>query len=208
MTPEDFTHVWEKRVAQDAARDPIYAAQLYEILDRLNDPTAPRSPLDELITHPSESGAYDLKDAAALYEVALNLNLGWAVIAQIPSVADSTSPAASAHDASNPPLPFRAIRTRSGELRLTWDDSITLTHAALANRPIIVTYTPGQVPLALGAIAPGHAIWHLRYSGGLTRLPAGHRDIILILSTHPQPGLLVPSPTFVGGAPSGVGLYL
>lgn len=201
MTPAEFVTTWRQRVKQDVATDPVYAAQLYEILNGLNDPAAPATALDDLVTQPPRGVAYDLNDAAALYEVALNLNLGWTVIALISPGQGWETAAPSRRHAPALPAPFLTTRSHDGSLHLRWTENITMSHAALADRQITVTYPPGEVPLALGSIAPGFAIWELRRSGGLDRQPSGHHDTSIILSTRPQPGLSLAPPTFIEGAP-------
>lgn len=96
-THEQLNHAAHQRLKRDGAlpehgvrvADREYApgdriaSQLREILARLNDPLAPRTALDDVVTQPPGATGYDRYDAAALYEIALHLNLGWAVIAQI-----------------------------------------------------------------------------------------------------------------------------
>jgi hypothetical protein len=83
MTREDFARACKQRVDQDTRGDPIYASQLNAILDRINDPSAPSAALDDVVTQSLPGAGYDLYDTAALYHVGLQLNPGWAVIAQI-----------------------------------------------------------------------------------------------------------------------------
>jgi hypothetical protein len=200
MTVESFTALWQHQVDHNTDRDPIYASQLNAILNGLEDPAAPTTPLDDVVAQPPAGRGYDRYDAAALYEVALNLNLGWSVIALLSSD-DNTTGTAPGQSEWAPPLPFTTSPTGDAHDHLRWTEEITLSHAALSNRPLTVTYAPGEVPLITGPITPAATIWHLRQSGGLARRPAGHRSITLILSTRAQPPALVPPPRFLAGGP-------
>jgi len=192
MTPDAFADAWRRQVDDNLYAHAWYAARLGGIILRLNDPTASRSALDDVVTQRPGSTPYDHYDAAALYEVGRLLDDGQYVIGVV-ALQTGRHPGQPRHRSALPD-PFVATHARDGTFQLHWTSGITVTHAAFCDRPLTVTYQPSEVVLELGYINPALTIWHMRRSGGLARWPTDHDVITLILPTGSPPNHPLASP--------------
>ncbi|HEX4011637.1 MAG TPA: hypothetical protein VHX62_16570 [Solirubrobacteraceae bacterium] len=198
MNPDAFADACRRQVDDDLYAHAWYAAQLGGIILRLNDPSAGRSALDDIVTQRPEPTRYDHHDAAAIREIALLLDHGHYVIGVIP-LQIGRHPGQPRHPSALP-APFLVSHARDGTFQLHWTSGITITHAALPDRPLTATYPPSDVPLELGYINPPLTLWHIRRSDGIARWPTEHSAITLILPTSNQPGRPTVRPTVVQGA--------
>jgi hypothetical protein len=186
MTREQFAQAWRQQVHEDLTTDPLIRSDVSAIVARLNDAAAPRTALDDVVTqHPSRA-QYDAYDAAALRHFGLMLNFGRYVIATIQLArprqrqGDTVEVGTSLNQL---PYPFVATHAATEGHRLRWTNPITISHAALPDRPLMIEFEPSDTAFAVGAIEPATALWHLRHSGGMARWPAGHNALTLILAT-------------------------
>jgi hypothetical protein len=166
--------------------DPLIRSDISAILGRLNDLDAPRTLLDDIVTQRLARTDYDAYDAAALRYIGLMLNLGRYVIATIqlnhpgPVLAD---PDEAQVNLGHLPHPFVTARDAAGGHRLCWTSPITISHAALPERPLMIEYEPSDTAFESGPIEAATTLWHLRHSRGIARWPLGCDTLTLVLAT-------------------------
>lgn len=208
MALKVFKEAWRDRVDEAIVSDPIYVSTLHTFLRRLNDPRAHRTALDDVVSQPWGRSRYDWYDAAALYEIALLLELGWCVITYIEL---DVTPGRDREERLNQsklnrlPEPFAAWCSSGSDEddgRLEWSGRIAVRHTVQGDQPLVVTYGPAGVPLEIGHTEPETTICHLRRYGGVARWPYGHQALTLLLCTRAtsRGGLPFTAPEILLGA--------
>jgi hypothetical protein len=186
MTREQFAEAWHRQVREDLTTDPLIRSDVSAILARLNDLDAPRTTLDDIVTQRPGHTDYDVYDAAALRYIGLMLNLGRYVIATI-QLDHPRQLSADLDEAQvnlgHLPYPFITARDGARGHRLCWTSPITISHAALPDRQLMIEYEPSDTAFASGPIEPATTLWHLRRSQGIARWPLGYDTLTLILAT-------------------------
>jgi hypothetical protein len=142
--------------------------------------------LDDVVTQRPGHTDYDVYDAAALRYVGLMLNLGRYVIAtiqldhpcQLPADLDEIQV-----NLGHLPYPFVTARDEAEGQRLGWTSPITIRHAPLPERPLMIEFEPSAAAFEVGAVDPATTLWHLRGARGIARWPLGSDTLTLILAT-------------------------
>jgi hypothetical protein len=189
VAPTDFAWLWKDAVDRRIAEAPEYAAALGRMIRRLNGRDDHGGALDDVVSQPWGNPRRDWYDAAALFEVAQYLQVGWYVTAVVPV---GEEPGRDKDLADNQrkldrlPEPYSA-RCASGagdnDGRFVWLNPVSVEHRMQDNERLVVTYAPTDVPLEIGHTDPATTIWHMWEEGGVARWPYGHKRITLLLAT-------------------------
>lgn len=190
MAFAQFSRAWRDRVDESIAADSDHAAGLFRAIRRLNDPAASARALDDVVSEPWGRRRRDWYDAAAQFEVALELQAGFCVIAYVDLGAlpgldrDEHENQEKLGGLASPFTAWCAGGTGDDDGRLELDQPVQVEHEMQDDERLVVLYPPSGVPLEIGHTEPETTIFHLRRDGGVARWPYGHDRITLLLSTR------------------------
>lgn len=182
--------------------------ELHVSIQRLNDASTPPNALGGVVSQPWARDRFDWYDAAAQYEVALQMQAGWCAIATIPLGAAPGRDRQVEHNQAHLdalPAPFSAWCASGSEDEdgwLEWAESMSVVHSMQDEERLALSYPPSGIPLEIGHTEPETTIFHLRRDGGVARWPYHHQHITLLLSTGAVESgpVQLAAPTIVAGA--------
>ncbi|MGH2868103.1 MAG: hypothetical protein ACRDNK_11130 [Solirubrobacteraceae bacterium] len=188
MAITEFARAWRDEVDERIVADPDRAAQLLQQIQRLNS-RASVSALDDVVSQPWSRRRRDWYDAAAIVEVAEQLQIGFWAIASVPLGAepgkdrDELANQTKLDKLKTPYSAWCATGVGDDDGGLEWDAPIRIRHVMHEEEPLVLEYPASGVPLEIGHTEPETTIFHLRRDGGVARWPYRDQNVTLLLST-------------------------